>query len=43
MHVVLVCFLVAGASEILGQHLVFPSQPGWTQVEEGKTMSFELT
>ncbi len=25
------------------QQLVFPSQPGWTQLEEGKEISFDLT
>lgn len=40
--VLFLCLLLAGSSEVLCQQLVFPRESGWTHVDEGKPVSFEL-
>jgi len=35
------CFLVQ--APLFGQQLVFPDAPNWTQVDEGKPLTFQLT
>lgn len=41
--VFLLCLFVAGASVVFGQQLVFPRESGWTHLDEGKPMGFDLT
>jgi hypothetical protein len=43
MRTLLLCLCLVFTSKVLGQQLVFPSDPGWTQLEEGKNLSFVLT
>lgn len=43
MRIALLLLLIVGPLKMLSQQLVFPDQLGWTQVEEGKMLSFHLT
>ena len=36
-------FLVLGCLSVSGQQLIFPDAPNWTQLEEGKLISFQLS
>ncbi|NOT74872.1 MAG: hypothetical protein HOP08_08070 [Cyclobacteriaceae bacterium] len=42
MRVVLLFLFLSGALSLVAQQLVFPSQSGWTQLEEGKEFSFTV-
>ncbi len=42
MRKALLCLLLAASTDVFCQQLVFPRESGWTQLDEGKPVSFDL-